>query len=466
MKKILPLIFCLALIINGIAQTNLPKTIAKDQKIYELSMVWKEVSYNFDNFDNCSELDVDSLYRSYISIIQDTECDWDYSQAMRRFMAHFNNAHTSVYGWPTSKTDTLFTMICIKTNYRNGKIFIENIATRYAEQLQPGDEIITINDIPALNYFEQKCVPYIFASNEDDKIHFAMFDIPTEFHIYPDNTKFTFGVATTEGIKKVELTSDRKFSENRWLVRDYTINSQNLFLLDSIQKTAYFQLTDCSLATSQYFQSYNSEINQCNTIILDLSRNGGGQSTYNDSIYNYLIQKDSIESYLRTSRLHEPVRKGQGRDYCNESIQNDETNDYWCSRYKGTFFGDPLPMNFSGKMAIDTTTNFKGKVYVIIGRETASAAEDLVTMLSQDDKITFLGGRTNGSTGRPYRFSLPSGMQVSVNTLKTFDFQGNDISAGFTPNYEVDFYDCYKTTEPQQLIDCLMDRINDALKKP
>jgi hypothetical protein len=60
---------------------------------------------------------------------------------------------------------------------------------------------------------------------------------------------------------------------------------------------------------------------------------------------------------------------------------------------------------------------------------------------------------------------LPSGMKILINTLKTYDFQGNDISTGFVPNYEVDFYDCYKTTDPQQLLDCMMNTINSALQR-
>jgi C-terminal processing protease CtpA/Prc len=458
MKKISLLFLYFILVINGISQINTPNTIDKDQKIYELSMVWKEVSYNFDNFDNCPDLDVDSLYRAYIPIISNTKSDVEYYYTMRRFMAHFNNAHTYVYGYKFVK-DILFP-ISIKPVYRNNKVYIDNISTNYADQLHIGDEIISINGIPAVDFFMQEIAPYVPASNEDDKIHLAMF-----FQYYPENTKFTFNIATANEIKDIELTPDKNYANHHLLIDDYSV-AQNKFVLDSVQKVAYIRLVENSLETSQYFTNHIVDMNKCNTIVLDLSYDEGGSATYNDWIYNYLIKKDSIEGYPISSRIHIPLRKGQGCAYCKDSVKNDVKNDSWCSQCKGTVFESVGTMNFNGKMLIDTTANFKGKVFVITGMKTASAGEDLVTMLSQDEKITFWGSKTCGATGIPYTISLPSGLFVTINTLKTFDFKGNDISSGFSPDYKVDFYDCYKTTDPQQLLDCMMNTINSALQMP
>jgi C-terminal processing protease CtpA/Prc len=460
MKKTSLFLLLFTLIINGITQVNLHNinTIDKEQKIYELSMIWKEVSYNFDNFDNCPGLDIDSLYRAFIPIIQNTENDWDYVMAIQRFMAHFNNGHTSVSDYPKS-VDSIISFMYVNTIYKNGKIIIDNMVERYSEQLHPNDEIITINGKPVLDFLFQEYIPYIPTSNKEDKIHLASLSQ----QIFPVGTEFTFGINDSQETKNVTLTTINSFSE-RWYVRDLSL-AKNMFFADTIQKIAYIKLVSCSQESSEYFQSCISEINSCSTLILDLSHNGGGQSTYNDLIYKYLIQKDSIEAYQYSTRYHRPLFKGSGKDHCNETIKNDLRNDYWCSFYNGTFFTTPATWNFSGKKAIDTTTNFKGKVFVLIGRDVMSAGEDVVTMLSQDEKIIFLGGKTNGATGRPYLVELPSGLKVMINTAKTYDFQGNDISTGFPPDYEVDFYDCYKTTEPQQLIDCLMNKINSALSR-
>jgi hypothetical protein len=83
-------------------------------------------------------------------------------------------------------------------------------------------------------------------------------------------------------------------------------------------------------------------------------------------------------------------------------------------------------------------------------------------MLAQDEKIIFLGGKTGGCVGRPYVVSLPSGMEVFIETQKTYNVKQEDVSMGMEPHHYIDFYDCYKTDNPQQLLDCLLKKIEDT----
>ena len=64
--------------------------ISSEQKVYELSMLWKEMSYNFGNMDNCPGLDIDSLYRTFIPMVTETKDDFEYWKVLQRFMACFN----------------------------------------------------------------------------------------------------------------------------------------------------------------------------------------------------------------------------------------------------------------------------------------------------------------------------------------------------------------------------------------
>ncbi len=58
MKKIsLILIISLCSIAVGMSQKTIADSYSKEQKVYELSMIWKEMSYNFDNMNNCPNLD-------------------------------------------------------------------------------------------------------------------------------------------------------------------------------------------------------------------------------------------------------------------------------------------------------------------------------------------------------------------------------------------------------------------------
>lgn len=113
MKKIIVLIiFSLLICITINAQ---PNNISKEQKVYELSVFWKELCYNFANFDQCSTLNVDSLYRVYLSRVAETQNDYDYYLEMQSFAAHFNNGHTFC-----SLPQSLFPYLCttsLRTKY-------------------------------------------------------------------------------------------------------------------------------------------------------------------------------------------------------------------------------------------------------------------------------------------------------------------------------------------------------------
>ena len=77
MKKIrLFTLLALMLMAGGVKmqaqeQTDLNQ-ITAEQKVYELSVLWKEMSYNFGNMDNCPGLDIDSLYRAFIPKVTET----------------------------------------------------------------------------------------------------------------------------------------------------------------------------------------------------------------------------------------------------------------------------------------------------------------------------------------------------------------------------------------------------------
>ena len=74
--------------------------ISAEQKVYELSVLWKEMSYNFGNLDNCPGLDIDSLYRAFLPKVTETKDDFEYWKMLQRFMACFNNGHTKIFGAP------------------------------------------------------------------------------------------------------------------------------------------------------------------------------------------------------------------------------------------------------------------------------------------------------------------------------------------------------------------------------
>lgn len=102
MKVIKIIIFILAVSFSALAQEdeNNFKKISKEQKVFEFSTIYKELYYNFANFNDCPDVDIDSVYKAYITKILNSEDDIDYSQTIISFLYEFKNPHTGVYELP------------------------------------------------------------------------------------------------------------------------------------------------------------------------------------------------------------------------------------------------------------------------------------------------------------------------------------------------------------------------------
>lgn len=438
------------------AQIELPNSYSKEQKLYELSFIWKEVSYNFDNFDHCPDLNVDSLYFAYIPVIENTQNDLEYFKVVQRFMASFHNPHNCLGDFPCTM-DSLLARIYIKAAYKNGKLIVTNIPGYLSGKIKVNDEILKINGVDAIQYVKENHVPYFSASDEENKLSEAC-EFKGLGHTYPYMTKFDFTVKSTDGIKNVELFADRKIGDNdKWILHNFDTDRNNTFLIDAASNTAYIRLVNCSESSARFFQDHIPDMENCKTLILDLYHNWGGNSNDSYKIYEYLIKNDTIKSYPVKSRIHIPFLKGKGAD----RPEDENFKPY----YLGTQFveiGSPGPKE---RQLYAPDSVFKGKVIVLTGRETVSAGEDLVTTLSQDTGIVFIGHKTAGGTGRPYIFTLPSGIKIFINTLRTYDYLGNETSAGIKPDYTVDLDDLYLTEKPGLFLKKLIKTVNETLKE-
>lgn len=56
-NNIIKLTLLLLLPFSFVWAQEVPNTLTSEQKAYELSLIWKEMSYNFDNMSHCPELD-------------------------------------------------------------------------------------------------------------------------------------------------------------------------------------------------------------------------------------------------------------------------------------------------------------------------------------------------------------------------------------------------------------------------
>ena len=472
---VLGVFFLLALCHKGTAQTGINR-ISKEQKLYELSVIWKELSYNFANKDNCPNVNMDSLYRTYMTIVQNTKNDWEYCKALQCFLCHFNNGHVACFDIPAYFDDYLGRLL-LKTAYKDNKVIVENIGTHNAKKVTIGDEIITVNDMPVMDYLQKEMIPYIAASNENIKIHKAMFG---QFGITNrdlKDKKIKIGIKTPNGIKNVTLAYDYHLNP---LPKDTAIQNKrsyldteasthfismrnNLFLEDTVHDFAFIRLTRCDDSFYSFFVENYEKIMQYKHLIVDIHYNEGGSSNASGIAIECLVNNDSIYTYSEKTRVNNALHKAWATTkimfYEDSEVPDFHKINYY-PYYYGTAFEDVFyNEGIARSCIIPDSLRYKGKVYVLISEDNGSAGEYFAAMLSQNKDIIFLGKKTIGAFGQPLVIDLPSGMQVMLNTTKTYDFHGRDISSGFPPNYEYDFSEIYKITDPQEMLNKLIEVI-------
>jgi len=456
-----------------IAQISGMNRIGKEQKLYELSVIWKELSYNFANMDNCTNINLDNLYREYLIITQKTKNDWEYYQVLQRFLAHLNNGHATCYSFPDYFLDYLG-LLLFKTKYEDNKVIVENIGAQYANRIHIGDEIVSINNVPVIDYIRKYSIPYLSASNEEVKsIQYAMFGNCFLNYALKDE-KIKLGVKTTKGIKKVTLTYDKylrpfdkdtieqkrkKYLDTNESEQSKVIQS-NFFIEDSVNDFSYIRLTRCDDSFYSYFIENYDKIMQYENLIIDVHNNGGGDGNIVYSVLPYLINNDTIYGYSEKTRVNHALYKAKASSKI-FYYEDDEVPNYYKEKMYPYYYNNAFEEIKYGNFlsTVPDSLRYKGKINVLLGLGNGSAGEDFVLMLSQNKNVSFYGKKTVGAFGQPLIVRLPSEIEVLINSTKTYDFQGRDVSSGFPPDFEYDFLEIYRITDSQEMLNKIIEVI-------
>ena len=436
---------------------EVPNTLTPEQKAYELSMAWKELSYNFANMEHCQGLNMDSLYAAYIPKIQRTKDDFEHYLTMQEFLAHFHNSHT--YCMMPQQLFPSLAMIRLQTECRDGRIYIRNISSQYADKVSVGDEIVRINGMPAVEWFTQNVVPLLSCTNQETLLEAAMFTPnathPMIFQPKSYNTKLEMEVKTKKGPQKLSIGYDWHFSPSKeqeeeqskyhWMgtESENLAGNNNLFMDLPAQDATYLRIDDCNAATVDTFMKHFSTINQHNNFVLDLRNNPGGDGRAYSPITSYLVDKDSIMlSGVLLPRVNNSAYRAWAAArmlYGDPESMDEYTKRVYCPHLFNNAF-DTIQATTVANGNPDSQ-RYHGKVFVLVGPRTASAAEGFVMQLVQSPNVCVVGNTTAGATGQPLVVPLPSDIICMINTFRSFDMRNRDCSNGIAPDEEMDFGD-------------------------
>jgi carboxyl-terminal processing protease len=404
--------------------------LTQAEKIYGFSLFWKEVSYNFAHWETAGDLDWDQAYQDFLPAIMASENDFEYYRTMQRFCALLRDGHTNVY-MPEGLLEANVGRVPLRMRELEHRAIVTNMDVSLAEEIPRGSEVLEVDGQPVAEMVENEIIPMISTSAP---------------HIYWDMavaSQKSAGVGILFGergstarleirrpdgeVVLVDAPRDQYEREVEWaeeVAKTPLIESR--MLEGGIAYVALNSFSDEEIVEA--FRETLPWLAGAQGIILDLRRNSGGSSLNASAIVGHFADEPFRGASWRT-----PVNYGVYRAWGRFADSVSELEEY-----RGYYEGHVYHREEADEHEPAKGIRLAAPTIVLIGRQTASSAEDFLIMADELDQFTYLGEPTFGSTGQPLMMDLPGGGSARISTKRDFYPDGREfIGHGVRPDIAV-----------------------------
>ncbi|MFT5756932.1 MAG: carboxyl-terminal processing protease [Alteromonadaceae bacterium] len=438
--KVLLLLLFLMKSFSGFCYTIKEEILTLEQKIYGLSLFWKEASYNFAYFDQVKDLDWDATYISYLSEVTNTKNNFEYYRVLSKLAAELHDGMTYV-NIPEKLVRENVDFPGIKLAEAENKAIIIAVEDVLKDQIPLGSIVISVDNRTTFDVLEKDVFPYISSSTEHIKLDFAIKGSFTHGYgllagkpnTYVD-IKLQLPDNTIKNIRLKRNLSDRNINWHSF--KD--VASKDLENTDSVtgklmgNDIFYVALNNFSdIDLVEQFKAMIPQMQSAKGLILDLRSNRGGNTIIVEDILKYLTFHDLIGAKSKM-RIHNATFKAWGKF----------ANDYqWAKKYENYFLGQAwveLPPDIISSDDVDISDKNVVPTAILISRNTSSSAENFLIYADGAEHFTTIGEPTFGSTGQPLIIDLPGGGSAKICTKRDSYADGRDfVGYGIKPDIYV-----------------------------
>lgn len=376
--------------------------ISENEKIAGLSKLWSELKYNFVNFDVAPDVNIDSLYFTYLPKVRSSASTKEYYQLLTEMVAALRDGHTNVY-MPAALTDSVYTRPLVRTRLIEDKVVVVGV---YDEALRkkgllPGQEVLQVNGMPVKTYATRYVKPYQSSStNQDNIVRSYDFGLlagalhePLQLKLADATGKISehtvMRVKPAERAARLQVPS----FEYRMLPGNIAYIALNTFANDSAAKA---------------FAAQYDEISKAKAVIFDIRNNGGGNTSVGWAILRYFAEQPLLV-HTSYTRDYKPTYRAWGRN------QQPELN--------------------KSRIGPGKEKSYTGQVIVLTSARTFSAAEDFAAAFKTMKRGLIVGEATGGSSGQPMMITLPGNGSARICTKR--DMLGDEtefVGVGIQPD--------------------------------
>lgn len=420
MKKLL-----IALIVGlctfGYAKAQ-PTTVAED-RVYILSMVWRNVRDNFAFPQHFEQANPDSLYHAFLPKVINAESENVFSNLMTEFLAQFGDAHTRFYAeTPTATVPIKFIGI-------DNKIYVNNIEKQFAKNIPIGSQLVKIDDMPVADFLKTNIYPYVSASNEDWKFRksldsFLNGDVGTQVSLEFLTPKNKVEIITLNRINPQSMES------YEWCT---PIDKRAAYVEKLPGNIIYMRMADFSKPdeVNKVFNENLPLFRDAKGIIFDIRGNrGGSDESWNPTVFDYIAPADKdqnaaliLKCRVANAAFHEYGSQiPQLKDFANETAM------------------EVIQTGGSRFSTIPDSLKINNPIVVLTNGYTGSAAEDFAVIMKNLGLATLVGSHTIGVVSHPRYFDLPNGYSYTLSTWAYFNPDGTGIiDTGIIPDVNIEF---------------------------
>lgn len=400
-----------------------PKPLTSTERMIGFVHFWTEVKYNFAFFSQVPDVNWNDVLSEYLPKFASEQTTYEYYSLMSEVCAKLKDGHTNVY-YPIDTRKEMYYPKIILRSFEDG-IYVINTSKKYSDVLPLGSKIIAVNEAPVDAYIQNRLYPYISASTQHIKISIALqklFEFPLEH-------KLNINYLTPQG-KSQNYVFSAEQDTTSWIVEEE--DSEPLEFEALKNNIAYLKIN--TFADEQVltdFLKIKDTISNFSKLIIDLRENTGGNSGYGYEILRYFSTKPFLTSKWMT-REHKPAYKAWG-EYVSTPPAN-EFEEECLLTFKENYWHVAPPDTIEPHL----DSLIKIPIVILIGNNTASAAEDFLVAAEGIGFVETVGDLTYGSTGQPTFIRLPGGGTARICTKKDTYPDGKEfVGYGIKPKHTV-----------------------------